>query len=37
MNTTKNKGGRPRKRLSESELAALYAEHTTTEIAAMYD
>ena len=37
MNTTKNKGGRPRKRPSESELAALYAEHTTTEIAAMYD
>ena len=29
--------GRPRKRPSESELAALYAEHTATEIAAMYD
>lgn len=29
--------GRPRKRPSESELAALYTEHTVTEIAAMHN
>lgn len=37
MNTNENKKGRHLVRPSESELAALYAEHTTTEIAAMYD
>ena len=30
-------GGRPSKRPPESELAALYADHTAAEIAAMYD
>ena len=36
MITTTKKTGRPRVRPSESELAALYAKHTTTEIAARY-
>lgn len=36
MITTTKKTGRPRVRPPESELAALYAKHTTTEIAARY-
>ena len=37
MNTNENKNGRHLVRPSESELAAMYAEHTTKEIAELYN